>query len=147
MEELISILLKVGENELDEHTARFLASAGLIVANCDNDVSKEEVDQIIQSLAGLKIFPRKYLEEIANGDVVEIFNNSVARILEINPGMREAMLKYMIHIVLSDRVIDQEEIELIYSFGKNVNLSDMEIATYIAEAIQQSYVPSLESIC
>ena len=65
MDELISILLKVGSSELDEHTARFIASAGLIVANSDDEVCKDEVEQIIQSLAGLKIFPRKYLDEIA----------------------------------------------------------------------------------
>lgn len=147
MDELISILLKVGSSELDEHTARFIASAGLIVANSDDEVRKEEVEQIIQSLAGLKIFPRKYLEEISEGDVVKTFNESVEKILEINPGMREGMLKYMIHIVLSDKVIAKEEVELIYKFGNGVGLSDIEIATAIAEAIQQCYVPSLDAIC
>ena len=147
MDELISILLKVGSSELDEHTARFIASAGLIVANSDDEVRKEEVGQIIQSLAGLKIFPRKYLEEISEGDVVKTFNDSVEKILEINPGMREGMLKYMIHIVLSDKVIAKEEVEMIYQFGSGVGLSDIEIATAIAEAIQQCYVPSLDAIC
>lgn len=147
MDELISILLKVGSSELDEHTARFIASAGLIVANSDDEVRKEEVEQIIQSLAGLKIFPRKYLEEISEGDVVKTFNDSVEKILEINPGMREGMLKYMIHIVLSDKVIAKEEVEMIYQFGNGVGLSDIEIATAIAEAIQQCYVPSLDAIC
>ncbi len=147
MDELISILLKVGDSELDEHTARFIASAGLIVANSDDEISKEEVEQIIQSLAGLKIFPRKFLDEIAQGNVVETFNDSVGKILEINPGMKEGMLKYMIHIVLSDKIIAKEEVELIYKFGNNIGLSDMEIATAIAEAIQQCYVPSLDAIC
>ncbi len=147
MEELISILLKVGCSELDEHTARFIASAGLIVANSDDEVRQEEVEQIIQSLAGLKIFPRKYLEEIAEGDVIETFKDSVAKILEINPGMKDGMLKYMIHIVLSDKIIAKEEIELIYKFGNDIGLCDIEIATAIAEAIQQCYVPSLDAIC
>lgn len=147
MDELISILLKVGSSELDEHTARFIASAGLIVANSDDEVCKDEVEQIIQSLAGLKIFPRKYLDEIAEGDVIETFNESVSKILEINPGMKEGMLKYMIHIVLSDKIIAKEEIELIYKFGNGIGLSDIEIATAIAEAIQQCYVPSLDAIC
>ncbi len=147
MEKLIKILLKVGGNELDEYIARFIASAGLIIANFDNEVSKDEIESIIQSLAGLKIFPRKFLDEIADGDVVEIFNNSVEKILEINPGMRENMLKYMIHIVLSDKIIAKEEVEFIYKFGNNIGLSDIEIATTIAGAIQQCYVPSLDAIC
>lgn len=147
MDELISILLKVGGNELDEHMATFIASAGLIVANADDDVNKDEIEQIIQSLAGIKIFPRKFLETIADGDVASIFNESVSKILEINPGMRDSLLKYMIRIVLSDKNITDEEIELIYTFGSNIGLSEMEIATAIAEDIQQSYVPGMDAIC
>lgn len=147
MDELTSILLKVGGNELDEHMATFIASAGLIVANADGDVNKDEIEQIIQSLAGIKIFPRKFLETIADGDVASIFYESVSKILEINPGMRDSLLKYMIRIVLSDKNITDEEIELIYTFGSNIGLSEMEIATAIAEDIQQSYVPGMDAIC
>ena len=147
MDELTSILLKVGGNELDEHLATFIASAGLIVANADGDVNKDEIEQIIQSLAGIKIFPRKFLETIADGDVVSIFNESVSKILEINPGMRDNLLKYMIRIVLSDKNISDEEIELIYTFGNNIGLSEVEIATAIAEDIQQNYVPGMDAIC
>lgn len=147
MDELTSILLKVGGNELDEHLATFIASAGLIVANADGDVNKDEIEQIIQSLAGIKIFPRKFLEAIADGDVVTIFNESVSKILEINPGMRDNLLKYMIRIVLSDKNITDEEIELIYTFGNNIGLSEVEIATAIAEDIQQNYVPGMDAIC
>lgn len=147
MDELTSILLKVGGNELDEHMATFIASAGLIVANADGDVNKDEIEQIIQSLAGIKIFPRKFLETIADDDVASIFYESVSKILEINPGMRDSLLKYMIRIVLSDKNITDEEIELIYTFGSNIGLSEMEIATAIAEDIQQSYVPGMDAIC
>ena len=56
------------------------------------------------------------------------------------------MLRYMIDIVMSDQLIVKEEIELLYNFGENVGLSKIEVANAIAEAIQQNYVPSLESI-
>lgn len=147
MDELISILLKVGTCELDEHTARFIASAGLIVANADDGINEKEINQVIESLASLKMFPRKFLDEIAQGDVGQIFADSVENILRINPGMREGMLKYMISIVLSDRLIAKEEVDLLYYFGSQIGLSDMEVATAIGEAIQLNYVPSLESIC
>ena len=147
MDELISILLKVGTCELDEHTARFIASAGLIVANIDEAINEDEIKQVIESLATLKMFPRKFLDEIAQGDVSQIFADSVENILRINPGMREGMLKYMINIVLSDRLIAKEEVDLLYQFGNQIGLSDMEVATAIGEAIQLNYVPSLESIC
>ena len=147
MNELISILLKVGDGELDEHMAKFIASAGLLVAGCDKEINDDELDNIIEVLAGLKIFPRKFLEETAAGDVGQIFNDSIENILKINPGMRDAMLRYIIHIVLSDKLINKEEVQFIYQFGDSIGFSDIEVASAIAESIQQNYVPSLESIC
>ena len=97
-------------------------------------------------LASLKIFPRKFLDEIISGDVVKTFNESVENLLKINPGMREGMLRYMIDIVMTDQVISKEEIELLYNFGESVGLSKIEVANAIAEAIQQNYIPSLDSI-
>lgn len=147
MDELIGILLKVGNSALDEHMAKFIATAGLIIAHSDEQVSKEEIDHVIQTLASLKIFPRQYLEDLAQTDVAETFNESVLKILEINPGMRDSLLKYMIHVALSDKSIEKDEISLIYDFGNKIGLSDIEIAAAIAEAIQQCYVPGLDAIC
>ena len=118
---------------------------------CHRDVfgvwHEEEVNQVIETLAALKIFPRQYLEEIAKGDIPAIFNDSVENILKINPGVRVALLEYMISIVMSDKKIAPEEIKLLYNFGESIALSEMEVATAIAEAIQRRYMPSLESIC
>lgn len=147
MDELICILLKVGDSELDEYTAKFIATAGLIVANSDDEISKEEVDQIISSLASLKIFPRKYLEEIAEANVTEIFGEAVNNLMRINPGMRDGMLQYMITIVLSDKIIAKNEVELLYRFGNDIGFSRIEVANAIAQSIQRNYVPSLDAIC
>lgn len=147
MDELISILLKVGDCELDEHTARFIASAGLIVAGCDRNINEDEIMQIIESLAALKIFPRRFLDEISEGDIGAIFNDAVENILKINPGMRDGMLTYVINIVLSDKTINNEEIEFLYKFGESIGFSEIEVANAIAEAIQRSYVPSIDAIC
>lgn len=67
--------------------------------------------------------------------------------LNINPGMRDGMIRYMIHIILADKKITNNEIDLIYNFGEKLGMSEIEIANAIAEAIQQSYVPSLDAIC
>lgn len=147
MEELIAILLKVGDCEQDEYTAKFIASAGLIVANADDNIAKDEIDLIISQLASLKIFPRQFLDEIAQGDVMEIFNDAVTNLLRINPGMRDGMLRYMIAIVMSDKIIEKDEVELLYNFGESIGLSKIEVANTIAESIQKSYVPSLDAIC
>lgn len=146
MDELISILLKVGDNELDEYLAQFIASAGLIVAQSDGEIRENEINQIIETLASLKIFPRKYLEEVAAGNVAKTFNNAVAKILKLNPVMREGMLEYMIHIVMSDKIIAKEEVKMLYQFGESIGFGEMEVATAIASAIQKRYVPSIESI-
>lgn len=146
MDELISILLKVGNTELDEHLACFIASAGIIVASSDGEVNDDELEQIIDTLASLQMFPRRYLEEIAASDIGEVFNQAVENIININPGMREGLLQYMISIVMSDKRIAKEEVELLYGFGDSIGFSEMEVASAIAESIQQRYIPSLESI-
>lgn len=146
MDELISILLKVGNGELDEPIAVFIATAGLIVASSDNNVCADEVKRIVEELAGLKIFPRQFFDGIAQDNVVEKFGQAVSTILQVNPGMRDAMLGYMIDIVLSDKIIAKEEVGMLYSFGGQIGLSEIEVATAIAATIQRSYVPSLESI-
>lgn len=147
MDELISILLKVGDTELDEHLARFIASAGIIVALSDGEMKEDEFNQILDSLAGLQIFPRKYLEEMDINTMVDTFNHAVENILNINPGMREGLLQYMIQIVMSDKKIVKEELTLLYEFGNSIGFSEMEVAQAIANVIQTSFIPSLESIC
>ena len=147
MDELICILLKVGDSEQDEYTAKFIATAGLIVANSDGEISKDEIDRIISNLASLKIFPRQYLEEIAESNVTEIFGDAVNNLMRINPGMREGMLQYMISIVLSDKIIANNEVQLLYKFGNDIGLSRIEVANAIAQSIQCNYVPSLDAIC
>lgn len=147
MDELIAILLKVGNSELDEHLARFMASAGIIVASSDGEIKDDEFNQILDTLASLQIFPRRYLEEIAAGDIGDTFNKAVGNILNINPGMRESLLQYMIHIVMSDKKIAEQEVNMLYNFGESIGFSEMEVAQSIAHSIQKSYVPSLESIC
>ena len=147
MDELIEILLKVGDTDLDNYLACFIATAGIIVASVDGQVEKEEFNQILDSLACLQIFPRSYLEQIAKGDVGDLFNKAVGGILNINPGMRDSLLNYMIHIVMSDKKIAGQEVQLLYNFGGSIGFSEMEVAQFIAQAIQASYIPSLESIC
>lgn len=117
------------------------------MASADNEVKEDEFNEILDTLASLKIFPRQYMEEIAAGDIGETFNQAVGGILNINPGMRQSLLEYMIHITMSDKRIAEEEVWMLYGFGDSIGFSEMEVAQAIAESIQKNYVPSLESIC
>ena len=52
----------------------------------------------------------------------------------------------MIGIVMSDRNISKEEVELLTHYGSKIGFSNMEIASMMATAIQQRFMPSLDSI-
>lgn len=147
MDELINILLRVGNGTLDEELSVFIASAGLIVANIDEQVTEKEIEHIIQNLANLQIFPKRFLDAVSKSDVSKLFDQSVKNILSQDPGMREGLLAYMMGLVMSDKEISENEIGLIYGFGDSIGFSEKEISKKFAEMIQRNYVPSLESIC
>lgn len=147
MDELINILLRVGNGTLDEDLSVFIASAGLIVANIDEQVTEKEIEHIIQNLANLQIFPKRFLDAVSKSDVSKLFDQSVKNILSQDPGMRDGLLAYMMGLVMSDKEISENEIGLIYGFGDSIGFSEIEISKKFAEMIQRNYVPSLESIC
>ena len=147
MDDLINILLKVGNGPLDEDLSVFMASAGLIVANADDRVTEKEVEHIIQNLANLQIFPKRFLDAVAQSDVSKLFEQSVQNILSQNPGMRDGLLAFMMGLVTSDKEISENDLGFIFGFGDSIGFSEKEISQKFAEMIQRNYVPSLESIC
>ncbi len=146
MEELIQILLKVGNNPLDEPMSVFVATAGIIAANVDGNVTKEEYEQIIRTLSGSNIFPKSFLESVAKSDVDALFQESVNTILSINPGLRPGMLEYIIGIILADREIGEKEVNFVYNMGKSLGLSVQEISVLFAGMVQRNFNPSLDAI-
>lgn len=148
MNELIEILLKVRNTELDSNMAKFIATAGLIIANCDENVSENEIDLIFSELSVLEIFPKTYLEDIAQSDVVETFKESIKKLLELNPETREAMLRYLISIALADKDINVKEVELIFNIAAGeLGYSPMETAQIFSQMIQIDFTPSMNSLC
>ena len=146
MEELIQILLKVGNSPLDEPMSIFVATAGIIAANVDGSVSKEEYEQIIGTLSGSNIFPKNFLESVAKSDVDALFQESVNTILSINPGLKPGMLEYIIGIILADREIGEKEVNFVYNMGKSLGLSVQEISVLFAGMVQRNFNPSLDAI-
>ncbi|MBE6336710.1 MAG: hypothetical protein E7066_08575 [Lentimicrobiaceae bacterium] len=148
MNELIEILLKVRNTELDSNMAKFIATAGLIIANCDENVSENEIDLIFSELSVLEIFPKTYLEDIAQSDVVETFKESIKKLLELNPETREAMLRYLISIALADKDINVKEVELIFNIAAGeLGYSPMETAQIFSQMIQIDFTPSMNALC
>ncbi len=148
MNELIEILLKVRNTELDSNMAKFIATAGLIIANCDENISENEIDLIFSELSVLEIFPKTYLEDIAQSDVVETFKESIKKLLELNPETREAMLRYLISIALADKDINVKEVELIFNIAAGeLGYSPMETAQIFSQMIQIDFTPSMNVLC
>ena len=148
MNELIEILLKVRNTELDSNMAKFIATAGLIIANCDETISENEIDLIFSELSVLEIFPKTYLEDIAQSDVVETFKESIKKLLELNPETREAMLRYLISIALADKDINVKEVELIFNIAAGeLGYSPMETAQIFSQMIQVDFTPSMNALC
>jgi hypothetical protein len=148
MDQLIGVLMKVSNDELDYFLGYYIASAGLIAMNIDGQVTQEEVDVVLNHLAAFHIFPRNFLDDVSQQNVVEIFNSSIEEVLKRSPDSREPMFSYLISLLLADKSIDQKEIEFVFEAGeKAFGFSTMEIANRLAVAIQRNFVPSVDAIC
>lgn len=146
MDELIQILLKVGNNPLDEPMSIFVATAGIIAANIDGNVTKEEYEQIIRTLSGSIIFPKSFLDSVLNADVDKLFEQSINAILNINPGLKPNLLEYILSVILADREIGEKEVNFVYNIGKGLGLSIKEISIIFASMVQRNFNPSLDAI-
>lgn len=147
MDGLINILLKVRSSELDRNLSVFIATAGLIVASCDGNIDTLESNEILNNLSSLQIFPIQYIEELSKQDVSKLFEESVAKILEINPTLRDTMLLYIISIIMADNRFEKEEVELLYQIGENLlGYSRKEIAHYFAASIQEGFRPGYDGL-
>jgi Zn-dependent protease with chaperone function len=148
IESLIEILLKIRNSKLDIHITQFIATAGLIVANIDDEVSREEIEHVIKQLSNFTIFPKRYLEYISQQDDIHIlFGESVKSILEINPGERHNLLHYLISLVIADRNIDKQEVDFVFMIGEQMfGFSRKEIAQIFATVIQENYLPSVNDL-
>lgn len=149
MDKLIDVLLKVRSSELDYDVARFIATAGLIMANCDNEVDDDEINVILQSLSEFQMFPKLFLDQIVKGEkVVDTFNEAVGNILEKDPGQREGMFRYLITLVMADKEFNPEEVKLLFTLGQKMfGYSGKEIAQLFAQMVQANFLPSFEALC
>ena len=148
MEEIIASLMRISNDEVDYYLSYFIASAGLIAINIDGEVTQEEVEAVLNSLAAFQIFPRQFLDEVNKQNVAEIFNSSIDEVLKRNPDAREGMFSYMISLLLADKSLNQAEVDFLFKIGEqSFGFSQKEVANRLAIAIQRNFVPSYEAIC
>lgn len=148
MSELIGILLKVGTSTVDKYMPFFVASAGLIVANSDEDMNKDEYDFILNQLSNYQMFPIGFLDNISQQDIPAIFNETVTKILEEEPGLRDALFQYILSIIFADKKFTDSEINMVNEIGtKMFGYTEKGIAGMFGALIQVMFTPDLEALC
>ena len=144
---LVELMLEIGNGKTDRYMSLFLATAGLIVAEADGDISEKERETIYCHLSSLCVFPRPFLDRIAKADVKDIFAKAVKRLIATHPDYRPLMMAYMAHLVIADGKVHDNEMNALYQIGEQYfNLSRKEISRIIAQMIQLGYVPQHEML-
>lgn len=148
MEDLIGILLKVGCSEIDKPMSDFIASAGLIAANIDGNVNDQEIEVILEELSAQQMFAMDYLKTISKSDVPKIFEESVQKILELEPALREPMVRYIIQLVMADNSFSSDEMNFVFELAENLfGYSKKECAIMMAQQIQMDFTPDMYKLC
>ena len=146
MNDLYDILMRLGNSPMDYHLTFFIATAGLITANIDGNITQDEYNHIIDNLSRTLFFPKDFLNGVVKQDVDKIFADSVNNILKIDPGMRTTLVAYIVRTVMADSNIGEAEVNFVYQFGQDLGLSIKEISGIFADMFQMVYTPSLSSI-
>ena len=141
MDELVNILQDFLYSELDYALADFVAAASIIMTQIDGKRDKNEEEVILAEMADFCLFPHKVLKQTEKGDVMKIFNESIAKVMELAPYKNIDLLTYYINVAFADGIIDEKEIELIYDLGKKVGLSEGAIAIELGKKVQKDFRP------
>ena len=147
MNVLIDAIARLNTEEIEDYMVYFMASAGLIMANADGQVTQEEIEHILLSMSSYYMFPKSILEQVSQGDCCKIFNESVQRILDINPDMKADLFSYIVNLTVTDHKFDQKEIDLMFQIGhQQFGFSDEVIFSFLTAGIRQNFIPSISSI-
>ena len=135
------------DNNLGKSYMDFVASAGLIIAEADGEITQDEVNVILNYMSEVHMFPKDILNEVYKQDHFEVFNRSVNEILEKEPEARERLFMYMADVVVSDLHFHEAEINLLKEVAKKVFQFDEKVFLGIMQTcIQYKFRPSIESI-
>ncbi|MCK4979456.1 MAG: M48 family metalloprotease [Candidatus Delongbacteria bacterium] len=138
-------------NDMDIHRMHFIASAGIIMAQVDREVSGEEINDIISTLSNYLLFPKEFLDDMIRGKKVDaVFNDSINNLLnpQINRGSiekeAEIMLTYLVAMVVSDNKILDAELEFLYKIGAELfGFTKERISYMLASVIANNFSPNI----
>lgn len=145
---LIYAISRVSTTKVEECMPYFVASAGLIIANADGNITEEETEFILQKISEFNLFPHSVLEEVCEGDVNGYFRKSVEEILSLDADMKPLLLEFMLDQVISDSKLNVDEVNLVIKIGQEVlGFSPEEVMASFALRIRQKFQPSFSAIC
>lgn len=142
MEEIIDLVNLWHKDEMDEHYAAFMVSAGLMVANIDGKITDEEISSIINNILQYKMFPVKDYKKIAKKDIEKVFRKSVAAILEAKHFDASDLMEYILRIVVADQRIHPEEVRFACQLSQDVfEMSLEEFSECYANVLRENFQP------
>lgn len=145
---LIYAISRVSTNKVGEIMPYFIASAGLLIANADGNISKEEQEFILQKISEFDLFPQSVLEEVAEGNVGEFFGKSVEKILSLDPDMKPALMEFILDQVMSDNKLGADEVNLAIKLCvEALGYTAEEAMAAFAMRVRAVFRPSFGAIC
>lgn len=148
MMKVVVMINRISTSETDDHIAYFMAAAGLLIANADGEVTKEEQEAILQKISQFDLFPMSILEDVAEGDVMAIFNEHLSAILEKSPERGPELFQFVMDQVMSDNKLNAEEVNLMFTIGvKSFGYSKEDVMNAFAVRLREVFRPSFSSIC
>lgn len=152
MDVLVDAIARLNlNNEMGQHLLWFVASAGLIMASADNEITQDEVETILNNMSEFYMFPMDILQQVTSENCSDVFNKSLQSLLQLNPDARNDLFLYLVNIMVTDFKFKQEELDLLMRMGKEAfGMEEELIVRLIADGIRMNVatgvVPSTRSI-
>lgn len=152
MDVLVDAIARLNQNnEMGLHLLWFVASAGLIMASADGEITHDELENILNNMSEFYMFPMDVLEQVTPKNCRDVFNKSLQSLLQINPDARNDLFLYLVNIMVTDFKFKKEELDLLMKMGKEAfGLEEDLIVRLVADGIRMGVssgiVPSTSSI-
>lgn len=147
MDQLITEMTNISSSSLERNLVKFFAIGGLAMISEKEDI-EEEYKVIVSEMSDFILNPKEYLEALTDDEVsYETLQNTIDKILEEEPSIKEPMLSYLIRIALADKKIESAEVDNIMDLGENMlGFTQKEIAQIFANNIQDKFNPDILAI-
>ena len=148
MQQLVEIIGRLNiDNNMGKSYMDFVASAGLLLAEADGQITNEETEVILNYMSEAHLFPKNYLLDMQQHNYYDVFNRSVNEILEKDPAAKERLFLYMADVVVSDLDFNKAELDILTEVAQKVFQFDQETFLRLMQTcIEIRFRPTTESI-